>query len=131
MNRPIRYVALLAAMTLFLPEHGSAEQPGSELRAPKPLVWTSRAHDIPRIPPKPGMTVPTIEVVVKSPESSEVKNEDEVGSQAVVDEDAFLRPTWDPGFWVMPPGGLTRFLWPSPGVINPEETLQQAGGAAL
>ena len=43
--------------------------------------------------------------------------------QAEVDEGAFLLPIWDGGFWGMPPGGLTRFLIPPRGFINPDETL--------
>jgi hypothetical protein len=42
---------------------------------------------------------------------------------AEVDEGAFLWPTWDRGFWLMPPGGLTRYLIPARGLINPDETL--------
>ena len=43
--------------------------------------------------------------------------------QGEIDEGAFLLPTWDRGFWVMPPGGLTRHLIPARSFINPDETL--------
>jgi len=47
-------------------------------------------------------------------------------TQAEVDEGAFLLPVWHPGFWVMPPGGLTRYLFPPRGFINPDQTLMSA-----
>lgn len=143
MNRPIRNAALFAAVVLLSPEYGFAEQPqgaaAAGMRAPNPAVWTTRAPDIPRMSSMPGVMVPMIEAAAEAPRNvgversvnSEIKKEDGGDVQAVVDEGAFLRPTWDRGFLVMPPGGLTRFLWPSPGFINPEETLQQTGGEAL
>ena len=75
--------------------------------------------------------VPTIEargeapgdLSVERPASSEIKQDDGVDIKASVDEGAFLLPTWNRGFWVMPPGGLTRFLIPPRGFINPVETL--------
>ena len=130
-----RYAALLAAVALLSPESGFAEQPprvvAAAVGAPGIVVWTARAPDIPRVPARPGVMVPTIEargeaprdVSVERPGSSEIKQEDDVDNQAVVDEGAFLRPTWDRGFWLMPPGGLTRFLIPARGFINPEATL--------
>ena len=131
----IRYSALLAAVALSFPEFGFAEQPprmvAAAVGAPKTVAWTSRAPDIPRMPASPGAMIPKIgprgdvpgDRRVERPESFEVKKAGGVTAGAVVDETAFLLPTWDRGFWVMPPGGLTRFLIPARGFINPEETL--------
>ena len=79
----------------------------------------------------PGVVAPAIEargeaprdLDVERPGSSEIKKIDDVDSQTVVNEGEFLLPTWDRGFWLMPPGGLTGFLIPPRGFINPEETL--------
>ncbi|MCW8985327.1 MAG: hypothetical protein OQK55_08290 [Thermoanaerobaculales bacterium] len=131
----IRYAAPLAAAALFLPEYGFTEQPqarvAADARAPKAAVWTARAPDIARMRSRPGVMVPMVEaggeaprnVGVERPGTSEIEKEDCGDGQAVVDEGAFLRPTWNRGFWVMPPGGLTRFLLPAPGFINPDETV--------
>ena len=72
--------------------------------------------------------VPKIEVTAKAPSnvavkptgSPEITREVGVEIQPVADADAFLLPTWDRGFWVMPPGGFTRFFFPAPGFINPD-----------
>jgi hypothetical protein len=42
------------------------------------------------------------------------------------DQCAFLLPVWSPGFWAMPPGGLTRYLFPSRNFVNPDQTLIDA-----
>jgi len=60
---------------------------------------------------------------VERPGSSEIKKDGGEDIKALVDEGAFLLPTWNRGFWVMPPGGLTRFLIPPRGFIDPEQTL--------
>jgi len=134
-RRLIRCAALIVTVALMTPEVGFAEQPpgmvAASVGAPNTVVWTARAPEIPRIRARPGVMVPTIEaggraprdVSVERPGSSEIKKEDEVEFQAVVDGGAFLLPTWDRGFWLMPPGGLTRFLIPARGFIDPDETL--------
>ena len=43
-----------------------------------------------------------------------------------LDQGAFLLPIWSPGFWAMPPGGLTRYLFPSRSFVNPDQTLMGA-----
>ena len=135
MKRPIRYAALLAAVALSSPLTGFAEQPqravAADVRAPGTVGRTTRIPDVPRMTSRPEMMAPKTEAVgeaprtvsVERPASVEIKKDDDAEILATVDEGWFLRPTWDRGFWVMPPGGLTRFLWPSPGFINPEETL--------
>jgi len=134
-RRLIRCAALIVTVALMTPEVGFAEQPpgmvAAAVGAPNTVVWTARAPEIPRIRTRPGAMVPSIEaggrpprdVSVERPGSSEIKKEDEVEFQAVVDGGAFLLPTWDRGFWLMPPGGLTRFLIPARGFIDPDETL--------
>lgn len=42
------------------------------------------------------------------------------------EQGAFLLPVWNPGFWAMPPGGMTRFLIPSRTFVNPDQTLISA-----
>jgi hypothetical protein len=118
---------------------------------PNTVGWTTRAHDNLSTPTKPAVNVPSIEapgqapakVSPERPRSAEVTRNcenpvhveplligghtaDSLGCdtiQAGGDEGAFLLPTWDRGFWVMPPGGLTRYLIPARGFINPDETL--------
>ena len=60
---------------------------------------------------------------VERPGIVEIKQDGGASTEVLIDQGAFLLPTWNRGFWVMPPGGLTRFLIPPPGFINPEETL--------
>jgi hypothetical protein len=79
-------------------------------------IWT---HDNPSIPTKPREIVSSLE----TPGLPAARVSSEPPRKAEADEGAFLLPTWDRGFWVMPPGGLTRFLLPAPGFINPDETL--------
>jgi hypothetical protein len=49
-----------------------------------------------------------------------------VETRAAEEAAAMLRPTWDRGFWVLPPGGLTRFLIPSRAIINVDGAPVQA-----
>ena len=135
MRRLTRFAALVSVVALLSPEYGFAEQPPGRIvaatAAPSTVGWTARAPDIPPISARPGVIVPTIKargeapghLSLERPASSEIKQDDVVNVEASVDEGAFLLPTWNRGFWVMPPGGLTRFLIPSRGFINPEETL--------
>jgi hypothetical protein len=48
-------------------------------------------------------------------------------AQAATDESAFVVPTWSGVFWIMPPGGMTRFLIPQRMPINPEESVAPMG----
>ena len=45
------------------------------------------------------------------------------GMEKESDVAADLLAIWNGPYWVPPPGGLTRFLWPSPMPINFEATL--------
>jgi hypothetical protein len=135
MRRLIRFAALLSVVALLSPEYGFAEQPPGRIvaaaGATNTAVWTARAPDIPPISARPGEMVPTIEARGRAPGDlseerpgrSEIKQDEGADIKALVDDGAFLLPTWNRGFWVMPPGGLTRFLIPPRGFINPEETL--------
>ena len=135
MRRICGYSALLVAVALLSPEDAFAEQPtgmvAADVGTPDTVAWSSRAPDMPRIPGRPGISVPTIgprgeapgDLSVGRSKSSEVRESGGVATGSVADEAAFLLPTWDRGFWVMPPGGLTRFLIPARGFINPEESL--------
>ena len=129
------FAALLAVLASLVPRYGFAEQPpgmvAAAVGAPNTVAWTSRTPDIPRMPTSPGAMIPKTEprgeapgdLIVERPGSSEIKKDGGADIKALVDEGAFLLPTWDRGFWVMPPGGLTRFLIPPRGFINPEQTL--------
>ena len=75
---------------------------------------------IPKIGPR-GET--SVDLNVEGPKSIEVQKAGEAATGAVDDEAAFLLPIWDRKFWVMPPGGLTRFLMPARGFINPSATF--------
>ena len=75
------------------------------------------------MPETPRGAVPTIGGPGERLGSSEMKKVGDVEIQPVVNEGSFLLPTWDRGFWLMPPGGLTRFLIPAPGFVNPEEAF--------
>jgi hypothetical protein len=135
MRRLIRFVTLLSVVALLSPKYGFAEQPPGRTvaaaGAPSTVVWTARAPDIPPISARPGKMVPTIEargrvpgdISEERPGISEIKRDGGSDTEALVNQGAFLLPTWNRGFWVMPPGGLTRFLIPPPGFINPEQTL--------
>ena len=127
MRWAIRYVALLAAVASLFPGYGFAEQPpgmvATAVGGPKTVAWTSRAPDVLRMSARPGAVVSPLEIRRERPGSSEIEKERGDDIQTVVHEGEFLLPTWDRGFWLMPPGGLTRFLIPAPGFINPEEKL--------
>jgi len=47
---------------------------------------------------------------------------------ADADGHGFLLRVWNLGFWLMPPGGLTRHLIPTRVIINPDEAVPQATG---
>ena len=129
----IRNSALLAAAAMLSPTLGATEQPQgmvvAAVNAPNTAVWTDRSPDITRVPTRPVVVVPKIErrgdalknFNVDRSGSSEINEED--AAAAAADDGAYLLPTWDRGFWVMPPGGLTRFLIPARGFINPDQTL--------
>jgi len=87
--------------------------------SPNTVGRTTRAHGNPSIPTKPGVIVPSFE----TPGQPAAKASPERPRNAEADEGAFLLPTWDRGFWAMPPGGLTRNLIPPRGFINPDETI--------
>ena len=135
MRRLIRFVTLLSVVALLSPEYGFAEQPPRRTvvaaGAPSTVVWTARAPAIPPISARSGKMVPTIEARGRAPGAfseerpgiSDIQRDGGADTEVLVNQGAFLLPTWNRGFWVMPPGGLTRFLIPPPGFINPEETL--------
>jgi hypothetical protein len=134
-RRAIIHAALLAAVVLFSPTDGAAQQSPAMIaaaaKAPNTGSWTARAQRIPQIPTRPGVMFPTIEAHGQAPSTvgeempgvAEVKTEDDRDVRAATDENAFLLPVWHYGFWAMPPGGLTRFLWQPQDPINPESTL--------
>ena len=135
MRRLIRSVALLSTVALLSPEYGFAEQPSGRIAAaagaPNTVVWTSREPSLSPMSARPGEMFPTIkargeapgDLRVERPGSSEIEKDGGADIKALVNEGSFLLPTWDRGFWLMPPGGLTRFLIPAPGFVNPEEAF--------
>lgn len=135
MRVPIVCASLIACTALFPPQYAAGEEPAGMIvtapALPNTVGWTTRARDNPSIPTKRNVNIPSIEapgqapakVSPERPRSAEVTRNSDHLVPVEFDEDAFLLPTWDRGFWVMPPGGLTRFLLPPRGFINPEETL--------
>ena len=131
-----RISAVLAAGVMLCPEVGMAQQPrvaAAAVNAPHTRAWTARASGNSQMRAKPGPQRAAIERPVKGPMNikaeppgrSEIKHDEGVESQAVNDEAAMLRPTWNRGFWFLPPGGLTRFLIPSRAIINVDEAPVQ------
>ena len=104
------FAAVLAALASLAPRYGFSEQPqGMTVAAtetPSTVAWTSRAPDFPRMSETPPGAVPTIGGPGERLGSSETKDVGDVEIQPVVNEGSFLLPTWDRGFWLMPPGGL-------------------------
>ena len=134
--------ASLIAFSALLPALGAAGDEPAGMIVPAPsspntFGWSTRAQDNPPIPQISKVSVPSVESPGRSAaiEGHGVDVPDEIAVtpaadsagddtiQAEVDEGAFLLPTWDPGFWPMPPGGLTRYLIPARGFINPDVTL--------
>ena len=131
----ISYTAWSAALALLCLDCGFAEQPRLRIAAasaiPTAVACTSVPPDMTRMPVARKMRVQTIEANGEKPgessveqsASSEIENSDVMATEALIDEGALLLPTWDRGFWAMPPGGLTRFLIPPRDFINPEQNL--------
>jgi len=121
---------LIACAGLFPLQNASGEEPaGMTLAAPaspNTIGRTIWAHGNPSIPTKPDVVVPPFE----TPGQPAAALSPERPRDVEGDEGAFLLPTRDRGFWVMPPGGLTRFLIPPRGFINPEETLALGSSSA-
>lgn len=127
-----RNAAMFAVAAMLWPEFGVAQQPrvvSVAGNAPHTQSWMARASGNPQMPARPGPQRAAIERPVKAPGKimleplgkSENSNSEDAKSQSVVDVAAMLRPTWDRGFWFLPPGGLTRFLIPSRAIINVDE----------
>ena len=132
MRRPIVCASLIACTALFPPQYAASEEPAGMIlpapESPNTGGWTTRAQDNPSIPTQPSVNAPQIggHTVDLLGEFAIAVTADSGGcetSQVEVDEGACLLPIWDRGFWVMPPGGLTRYLIPARGFINPDETL--------
>lgn len=127
----VRISTVLAAGVMLCPEVGMAQQPrvaAATVNAAHTRAWTARASGNSQMRAKPGRQRAVIERPVEGPMNikaeppgrSGIKHDEGVESRAVNDEAAMLRPTWDSGFWILPPGGLVRFLVPSRAIINVE-----------
>ena len=132
MRRPIVCASLIACTALFPPQYAAGEEPTGMIvpapESPNTVGWTTRAHGISSIPTQPCVNAPRVGGHTDDSlgEAAIAVTADSGGCETIqteVDEGAFLLPTWDRGFWVMPPGGLTRYLIPARGFINPDETL--------
>lgn len=135
MRRAIIHAVLFAVVVLFSATDGAAQQrPTMSTAAARPhnaKSWTARAGQIPQMPKRPGVIVPTVEAPGEAPSTfgaerpkvAEVEKVDDGEIHVENDEDAFLLPVVHRGFWAMPPGGMTRFLWQPPAPINPTTTL--------
>jgi hypothetical protein len=135
---PILGVSLIACAALFHPQPAAGEGPAGVIvpaaETPRSARWMSRAQDNRQIPKRPKKIDPAIgapggvpsNVNVRPTGNTEITKEVDPDIQPETGEGEFLLPTWDRGFWVMPPGGLTRFLLPSPGLINIDEVPVRA-----
>jgi hypothetical protein len=123
MRRPIAGASLIACVALFPLQNAAGEEPagmiGPAPASPNTVGRTIWTHDKPSIPTQPDVIAPSVE----TPGQPAATSSPERRRNVEADEGAFLLPTWGRGFWVMPPGGLTRYLIPPRGFINPDETL--------
>lgn len=87
---------------------------------PSTCAWNTPARNNPPIA-RPGQ--PLANVSAEPPRAAELTMDSGNPVREEGDEGAFLLPVWDPGFWILAPGGLTRRLLPSGGFINPDQTL--------
>ena len=144
MKRTLVWISLVAWATL-IPSLGAAgERPlGMEL----PTAERSYAFDSMNRPPdnpaapkgwahvpaddSPGRPAAPAEEIQRPPAELEVGSNTEPGdtdpTQATMDESAFVVPTWSGVFWIMPPGGMTRFLIPQRMPINPDVSVTPTG----
>jgi len=79
--------------------------------------------------PIPGVPKPTGGHIIDAPAEIDITVNTEDDScektETALDTGAFLLPVRHHGFWAMPPGGLTRYIWAPPGFINPDQILPQ------
>jgi hypothetical protein len=135
---PTVCASLIVIAALLSPQHGVADEPtGTIVPAPGSSIdsgWRNRAQANQPIPTQSRLKEASNK---SSARPSEIERSAKAGfadpgeSGAIQTEDdsgAFLLPVWDRGFWVMPPGGMTRRLLPAPGFVNPEVTLTPGRG---
>ena len=131
MRALFRNAAVFAAAAILCPEIGLAQQGRAVSVAgnqPRTRSWTARASGDAQMRANPGRKGVAIEhpagrpvnINLEPPGKLEISVSEGMESQLSTDAAAMLRPTWDSGFWVFPPGGLTRFLIPSRAIINVE-----------
>ncbi len=135
MRRAIIHAALLAAALLLSPTDGAAQQGPSTIataaNGPNTAAWSAPPHPMPQIPARPGAVAASFEAPGGAPatlggessEVAEVQKEDGGETPAVMVEDLFLLPVWRYGFWAMPPGGITRYVFQPPVPVDPDSTL--------
>ena len=129
MKALLRHAGALALAAMLCPELGMAQNPpvvAVAVNAPKPRTLADRTPGYQGGRAKPGMNgIPNKRArdtnleALDRPEFTDYEDDEH---RATEDAAPMLRPTWDRGFWVLPPGGLTRFLIPSRAIINVDVT---------
>lgn len=138
MRRAIIHAALIAAVVLLPATDATAQQAPAMIataatapNGPITAAWTAPPHPMPQIPATPGAVAAKFEAPGGEPpnlggessEVAEVATGDDGESRAVMAEALFLLPVWHHGFWAMPPGGMTRYIFLSPVPVDPDSTL--------
>ena len=129
--------SLIASATLFPPQIIAGEEPAGMIvptsHSPNTIGWTTRTYDkpltsapgqppvitSPERPPRVGIKAIRDTTVPAEPPQIDGRER----AQVETDMGEFLLPVWDRGFWLMPPGGMTRWLIIPRGFINPDQTL--------
>ena len=125
MKALLRTAGALAVAAILCSELGMAQDSpvaAVAVNAPRPWTLVDRTPGCQGARARPALNgTPNEPARDTSPEPSgrpELTGNEVGETRAAKDAAAMLRPTWDRGFWVLPPGGLTRFLIPSRAIIN-------------
>jgi hypothetical protein len=119
------HAGALAAAVILCSELGMAQNPPASavaVNAPRTRAMVDRTSGYQGARAKPVMNRTPNErardTSLEPPGRKELTVDEVVEPLETEGAAAILRPTWDRGFWVLPPGGLTRFLIPSRAIIN-------------
>ena len=133
MKGPVVCGGLLVAVALIVPQSAAADDPfgatvsgyASTVNSGRPV----RIPDNPEMPTRPREMRPMKQAPSWPPAEFRPRC-DEIAPGGIGDtpvaaeagEAEMLRPIWSPGVFFFPPGGLTRYLFPSRAFINVEQT---------